>query len=219
MLLANDVIHSSKSQSLNFAGNPTNKDVLTWLQRVCFLYVYLCLFDDIRSAILDMLPLKSEADSVFDPINLHKCVIIPCNAIGTYYSMLHTDKDVKVTSQQTFGRFCRQQSALAIMYTNEYIVKYFKFLSGINRKMLASLEKREFYHHLLKPPSQNRTTTVMFFKDCAPKLLLSRKSILSFSQADFGAKKVHFKANSIEILMKQRLNFYLDNCKSLLTFL
>ena len=106
MLAANNKIHTSKLKDLNFSGHPKESDVLTWLQRVCFLYAYLCLFDDIHSAILHILPLKSEADSVFDPINLHKCVIIPCNAIGTYYSMLHTDKDVKVTTQQTFGRFC-----------------------------------------------------------------------------------------------------------------
>ena len=211
MLLANNFIHPSKIQSLDFARNPTSDNVLTWLQRVCFSYVYLCLFDDIRSAILHMLPLKSEADSVFDPINLHKCVIIPCNAIGTYYSILRIEKNLNAESQQTFGRFCRQQSALAIMYTNKYIVKYFKFLSGINKKMLASFEKRESYHHLLKPPSQNQTTTVMFFKNCAPKLLLSRKSILVSSQAEFDAEKLIHQKKTIEILLKQRLNFYLNN--------
>ena len=102
------------------------------------------------------------------------------------------------------------------MYTNKYIAKYFEFLSGINRKMLASLKNRKFYHHLLKPQSQNQTTTVMFFKRCAPNLLLSRKLILAFEQADVGAKKLNFKANSVEILMNHRLNFYLDDCKTFL---
>ena len=106
MLLANNKIHTSKLKSLNLAGNSTDGDVLTWLQQVCFSYVYLCLFDDIRSAILHMLPLKSIVDSAFDPINLHKCVITPCNAIGTYYSTLHKDDEVNVESQRPFGRFC-----------------------------------------------------------------------------------------------------------------
>ena len=52
-----------------------------------------------------MLPLKSEADSVFEPFNLHKCVIIPCNAIGTYYSTLHTEKKLNAESQQTLADF------------------------------------------------------------------------------------------------------------------
>ena len=99
------------------------------------------------------------------------------------------------------------------MYTNKYIVKYFNFLSGTNRKMLASFEKREFYHHFPKPQSQNQATTVMFFKDCAPNLLLSRKLILTFDQADVKSKKLHYKVKTVDILMKQNLNFYLDKHK------
>ena len=60
-------IHTLKLKSLNFAGNLADGDVLTWLQRVCFSYVYLCLFDDIRKAILDTLSLKSIVDNAFDP--------------------------------------------------------------------------------------------------------------------------------------------------------
>ena len=142
MLAANDKIHTSKLKNLNFAGHPKESNVLTRLQRVCFLYMYICLFENICTTVLNMLPLKSIVDGVFNPINLYKCVINPCNAIGTYYSALYKDTTLNPKGQQTFGRFCCQQSALAIMYTNKYIVKYFKYLVGIDESTLTALEER-----------------------------------------------------------------------------
>ena len=59
----------------------------------------------------------------------------------------------------------------------------------------------------------------MFFKNCAPKLLLSSKLILVSSQAEVDAKKLIYKKKTIEILLKQRLNFYLNTRRPLLMFL
>ena len=164
MLAANNKIRTSKLKNLNFAGHPKESDVLTWIQQVCFSYMYLCLFNGICITVLSMLPLKSIVDGVFNPINLHKCVINPCNAIGTYYSALHKDSKLNVKSQRPLGRFCRQQSAMAIMYTNKYIVKYFRYLAGIDERVLAALEKRQFYPSSLNPPGENQSKIVAFLR-------------------------------------------------------
>ena len=107
MLAENNKIHTSKLKNLNFSGHPKESNVLTWLQQVCFLYMYLCLFDDILTTVLRMLPLKSKVNGVFNPINLHKCVINSCNVIRTYYSALHKDGKLNVKIQRPLGRFCR----------------------------------------------------------------------------------------------------------------
>ena len=155
ILAANNKIHNSKLKNQNFARHPKESNALTWLQRVCFLYMYLCIFDNIRTTVLNMLPLKSIVDGVFNPINLHKCVINPCNDIGTYCSALHKDSKLNAKIQSQFGIFCRLQSAMAIMYTNKYIVKYFKYLAGIGEKVLAALENRQFYPRSLNPSGEN----------------------------------------------------------------
>ena len=69
-----------------------------------FLYMYLCLFDNILTAVLNMLPLTSIVDGAFNPINLHKGVIIPYNAIGTYHFALHKDSNLNAKIKRPFGR-------------------------------------------------------------------------------------------------------------------
>ena len=155
----------------------------------------------------------------FDPINLHKCVITPFNAIVTYYSTLHKDDEVNVESQQPFGRFCCRQSALAIMYTNKYIVKYFRYLTSIDESMVTALETKQFCPSSLNPPGENQSNIVGFFKNCAPKLALRRKSILASNKEEVTTIKHIYKDALVDILRKQNITFYLDTSQPLLMFL
>ena len=122
-----------------------NIRILTWLQQVTFEYTFLCLFDDIRDFIHDLLPKVTLVNEIYNPVNIHKCIIVPRYAIGAYFSTLHQALDLDKTNQQQNNRIWRQQSSFSILYTNKYIVKYFEFVQTINELTLTALGKRQFY--------------------------------------------------------------------------
>ena len=108
---------------------------------------------------------------------------------------------------------------MAIMYTNKYIAKYFKYLVGIDERVLASFEKRQFYPSSLSPPGENQSNIVAFFKDCAPKLLLRRKAFLVKDEAESAKIKQGDNNAMADVLKKQNITFFLDDRKPLLMFL
>ena len=131
---------------LQLARSAKSTDVLRWLQKVTFAYTFLCLFDDIRSSIHDLLSKVILVDEIYDPISIHKCIIVPRYAIGAYFSTLHQTEDLDKTIQNQTNPVGRRQTSIFILYTNKYIVKYFKFLSTIEDPTLMALEKKKFYN-------------------------------------------------------------------------
>ena len=89
---------------LQLTKSATSTDVLMWLQKVTFAYTFLCLFDDIRSSIHDLLPKGTLVNKIYDPINIQKCIIVPSYAIGAYFSTLYQasylDKTIQYQTNQ-----------------------------------------------------------------------------------------------------------------------
>ena len=77
-----------------------NIKILTWLQQVAFAYTFVCLFDDIRDFVHDLLPKVTLIDEIYNPVNIHKCIIVPSYDIGAYFSTLHQASDLDKTNQQ-----------------------------------------------------------------------------------------------------------------------
>ena len=98
---------------------------------------------------------------------------------------------------------------MTIMYTNKYIVKFFRYLAGIDESMLTTLKKKQFYPSSLNPPGENQSNIVAFFKDCAPKLLLRRKEFLVKDEAESAKIKQGDNNATVDVLKKQKsLSFW-----------
>ena len=91
------------------------------------------------------------------------------------------------------------------MYTNKYIVNYFKCLIGIDERMLASLEKRQFYPSSLNPPGENQSNIAAVFNNCAQKLVIRRKSILVSNDEEVTTMKHIYKDATVDILREKIL--------------
>ena len=55
-------------------------------------------FDDICDFIHDLLPKVTLVDEIYDPVNIHKCIIVPSYAIGAYFFTLHQASDLDKTN-------------------------------------------------------------------------------------------------------------------------
>ena len=64
------------------------------------------------------------------------------------------------------------------MYTNEYIVKYFKFLKSIDEPTLMALPKREFYNQKIHPHEDLNAVNAIFFRDIAPQNRMARNALI-----------------------------------------
>ena len=84
-----------------------NIKILTWLQQVTFAYTFLCLFNDIRNFIHDLLPKVTLVNEIYDPVNIHKYIIVTSYVIGAYFSTLHQASDLDKTNQQQNNRVWR----------------------------------------------------------------------------------------------------------------
>ena len=100
-----------------------NIRILTWLQQVTFAYTYLCRLNDIHDFIHDLLPKVTLVDEIYNPVNIHKCIIVSSCAIRVYFSTLYQASDLDKTNQKHTNRVWRRQSSVSILYTNKYILK------------------------------------------------------------------------------------------------
>ena len=82
-----------------------------------------------------------------------------------------------------------------------------------------ALEKKQFYPSSLNPPGENQSKIVAFFKYCAPKLVLRRKSILASNKKEVTTMKYIYKDATVDVLRKQNIIFYLDTSQPLLMLL
>ena len=157
----------------------------TWLQHVTFTYTYLCLFDDIRRTIHSQLPDDTLVDNIYNPINIHKCIIVPSYAIGTYFSSSLRPSNFDITIQHQTNCFWRRQSSISILYTNEYIVKYFGFLQTINKQTLTALGRIQFYDtKKIKPDEHSTSINATFFKDILPQTRMKRNFFILRTQKE-----------------------------------
>ena len=151
----------------------------TWLQHVTFTYTYLCLLDNIRRTIHGQLPDDTLVNNIYNPINIHKCIIVPSYAIGTYFLSSLQSSKLDPKNQQQSNRFWRSQSSIPILYTNKYIVKYFGFLQTINKQTLNALGGRQFYDaNKIKPDKHSTSINATFFKDILFQTRMKRNSII-----------------------------------------
>ena len=92
------------SVELSFIGTISAGHPIDMFEKSHFTYTSLCLFDGIRSSIYNLLPKVTLVNEIYNPINIHKCIIVPIYAIGAYFSTLHQAVELDTTNQQHTNR-------------------------------------------------------------------------------------------------------------------
>ena len=120
------------------------------LQQIIACYTMLCMFDNVRDKLLEILKDSSKHGEFFDPQFLHKIVIIPCYLIGAYMAkMVPFDENMKKTVLKYYlPKRKKVESSLTLLFTNLYAVKYLKFLLNMTDKTMKTLNSLSFFQNL-----------------------------------------------------------------------
>ena len=122
-------------------------------QRIIACYTTLCMFDNVRDKLLEILKDSPTHGEFFDPQFLHKSVIIPCYLIGAYVAkMVPFDENMKKTARKNYlPKRKKLEYSVTLLFTNLYAVEYLKFLLNMTDKTMKTLNFSAF---LPKPDAE-----------------------------------------------------------------